>query len=516
MMRTCCSMDPLTIDPRKNGDQITSMFHYMLYDGLTHVARDGTIELALADSYRVLDNGLTYEFTLREAYWSNGDPILAKDFELSWKRSLDPSFPAPSPHLFFVFRNSEKARQGLCPFSEVGIETIAPRKLKVTLEKPCSHFLSLLAFCNFYPAHPMLEKNLDWIEPSMVPTSGQFKIASWQKKESICLRKNPLYWNQQNSFLEQLQIYVQPNAEAALRLFEEGRIDFLSTLFSNLDGEIIKQSMKAGLCRFISLGASVFCSFNNDLFPFQNEHIRKAFSFAIDREEIVREIDSPFEIPALEFLPPLFSRSKKKTSTVRFDPIQARANLQAGMRELGLSGEADQAKLHQFFQTLSLQFEYPRIKTAQLLQKHWNKYLGLQVKLDSVDYQTHLQRLYSASYAMAIDHWIPYYVDPVAILERFKSKDILKNYPRFENLNYIDTLKLINETNEPMQRQQLIGEAEKILIEQSPITPLYHHHYAIISYNENNQISYLLNGAFGLLKCPSSNSQVTEVTEQCS
>lgn len=509
-------MDPLTIDPRKNGDQITSMFHYMLYDGLTRLAPNGAIELALAESYQILEEGCVYEFTLREAYWSNGDPILARDFELSWKRALDPHFSSPSPHLFFILRNGENARKGLCSFSQVGVEALSPRKLKITLECPCSHLLSLLSFCNFFPSHPILEKNLDWIDPSMIPTSGQFQISSWQKREVIRLRRNPFYWNQQNSFLEELEVYIRSDPEAAMHLFEEKRIDFLSTLFCSLHGESIKKYTRAGLSRFISFGASVFCSFNNSIFPFQNQNIRKAFSLAIDRKEIVQEMDFPFEIPAVRFLPPPLVKGKIEKK-IEFDPIQARSCLQKGMKELGVSScqETDQFKLRQFFQNLTLLFEYPRIETAQLLQKNWNTHLGLQVELEPSDYQSHLQKLYSGSYSMAIDHWVPQYMDPIAILERFKNKNILKNYPRFENQHYSTLLNQISKTGNLVQRHHLIEKAEQLLIEQAPLTPLYHHHHVMVAYPEAQDIFYLLNDAFGLMKCFSA-PPLGEIAAQCS
>ena len=144
-MRICFSMDPLTIDPRKNGDYITSALHYMIFDGLVRINPGGTFELALAESYEILGCGKTYEFTLRDACWSNGDPILARDFEHSWKKALDPTFPNPFPQLFYFLRNGEKARNGTVPFSEVGVKAIGPKKLKIELENHCPHLFSLLS-----------------------------------------------------------------------------------------------------------------------------------------------------------------------------------------------------------------------------------------------------------------------------------------------------------------------------------------------------------------------------------
>ena len=100
-MRTCFSMDPTTVDPRKNGDLITSSFLFMLYDGLTQLLPNGQVELTLAQSYELSDNGLTYIFRLKKAFWTDGHPITAHDFEYSWKKTLDPLSRQPARNSFF-------------------------------------------------------------------------------------------------------------------------------------------------------------------------------------------------------------------------------------------------------------------------------------------------------------------------------------------------------------------------------------------------------------------------------
>jgi oligopeptide transport system substrate-binding protein len=397
-------MDPLTIDPRKNGDSITSALHYMIFDGLVRINSLGMFELALAESYEISGDRKSYEFTLRDAYWSNGDPILAKDFENSWKRSLNPAFPSPSPQIFFFLRNAEKARNGLVDFSEIGVKAIGPKKLKIDLENPCPHLFSLLSLCNLFPAPNLFENSLDLLDPSRIPVSGPFQIASWKKRGEIHLQKNPLYWDEKNVELNALIIYICQNSYGILKMFNDRQIDLLSNVYSALPVEMLKEYEKQEHIQLTPLGATVFCSFNNSSFPFNNKNIRKAFSFAINREEIA----SSFEIPAQRLLPPPFAKGVQQIP-IRYDRDEARNYLKLGMKELGIFEDNTQAKLRMFFDKMILYFEnsISRTRVARTLQKQWKDCLGIQVQLEPLNYQKHVSKFYGGDYSMEIGHWIP-------------------------------------------------------------------------------------------------------------
>jgi oligopeptide transport system substrate-binding protein len=554
MMKICFNMDPLTIDPRKNGDPVTSALHYMIFDGLIRMNVQGNFELALAKSVEIFDGGKTYEFTLRDAYWSNGDPIVAKDFEYSWKRSLHPSFPTPSPQLFFFLRNGEKARNGMVDFSEVGVQAIGPKKLKIDLENPCPHLFSLLSLCNLFPAPALLyhtraetlnldrakapgigdrksvhisnidrlsivdprelsrgsksrfvpecdiKHTVDGIDPLTIPISGPFQIISWKKREEICLQKNPLYWDAKNVALQELKIFICQNPYNILKMFHERKIDLISNLYCSLPNELIKEYIDEKIIKLISMGGTVFSAFNNSVFPFNNKNIRKAFSFAINRKEIA----ACFETPAQRILPPPLSHGVAKT-LFRFDPQEARHYFKLGMKELGIFKDGNQEKLQMFFNKMVLHFEHsiPRTRIARKLQKQWKECLGIQVQLAPISYQEHINRFYEGDYSMQIGHWISQYMDPVSILERFKDPSIMKNYPRFEYPNYSTLVGKINEEFDPLLRAELILEAEELLTQEMPLAPLYHYSQVVVMHSELPGIAYLQNGALSFMACAS-------------
>src|SRR5579872_4532777 len=150
-MRTCFSMDPLTADPRKNGDLISSAFLFMLYEGLTRLLPNGQVELALAESVDVSADLCIYTFRLRKALWSDGHPITASDFEYSWKKTLAPAFPSPCQQLFYPIKNAEAAAEGKISTDQIRVQALDQRTLIVELNNPTPYFLSLISFCNFFP-----------------------------------------------------------------------------------------------------------------------------------------------------------------------------------------------------------------------------------------------------------------------------------------------------------------------------------------------------------------------------
>jgi len=500
-MRTCFSMDPLTLDPRKSGEQITSVFLSMLYAGLTRLNPDGSSELDLAESVEVQENGRVYEFTLREACWSNGDSITASDFEASWKQSLDPDFSNPCRHLFYLLKGAEKASKKLISLDEVGVKALDAQTLRVELENPTPHFLSLTSFTNFFAVPALLRtKNLEWLDPGMIPVSGPFRLVSWQKREMIQLKKNPLYWDADNVSLETAKIYISKNPYLVFQMFDDGDIDFISNILCSVPNEVIHQYTAQGLAQILPMGGVTFCSFNTTLFPFENQKIRQAFSMAIDRERLIQDSRS-LELPAQRLLPPPLAKGIAD-SQLEHNPALARQLLNQGMKELGvLSGNND--LVHLFFGNLTFSFENSvhQSKLASALQTQWRENLKLQVKLEPADYQTHLQKLFSGNYSMGLGYWLAHSMDPIDILERFKNKELMKNYSRFAHPEYSALLQKTSQNIHPAARLKTLQEAEDFLIQQMPIAPLSHGDHIVIARQQLENVTYLPNGAPRFTRC---------------
>ena len=214
--------DPATFDPRKGGDVISSMFHFLLYDGLVRLTADGQIQNALAEKIEISEDRITYTFTLRSANWSNGKPILARDFEHSWKAILDPAFPAANAHLLYPIKNAEQIKKGLLPASELGLHAVDEKTLVVELDHPTPYFLEVIAFCVFYPVQSDLDPNWEDQVDSTILSSGPFLLKEWKRNNQIILVKNPHYHSAEVIQLPTIHVSMVDSEMTALQMFEKG------------------------------------------------------------------------------------------------------------------------------------------------------------------------------------------------------------------------------------------------------------------------------------------------------
>ncbi len=100
-----------------------------------------------------------YTFKLRkDAKWSNGDPVTAKDFAYAWQRLLDPKTTAEYAFIAFPIKNAEAINKGEKPVTELGVKAVDDYTLEVELEQAVPYFLNLVAFPSYYPLNEKFVK----------------------------------------------------------------------------------------------------------------------------------------------------------------------------------------------------------------------------------------------------------------------------------------------------------------------------------------------------------------------
>lgn len=438
---------PTTTDPRLCADFVSSTLVCMVYDGLMRCIPGGEVENALAQSVEISEDLKTYTFHLREAYWSDGKPITADDFEASWKMVLSPA--KPCAFLFYPIKNAENCAKNSCSVDEVGIYAIDQKTLKVELEHPTPYFQSLTAFPSFLVAPQHNPKALN----------GPFLIEPDSKSSEIRLIKNPSYWNLKAVHLDAIHISIVPDEMTALQMFENGELDWLGGPLCPLPPDAIEK-LKGDLI-FLPNAASTICTFNTEERPFNNVNLRKAFAYAINRQEIVDKITQAGQVPAASILPPSFS----KAEFVLTDLELAKRHFEIAIDQLKI----DKKEL----EDLVLYFRPTQIekRLAQTLQLQWEDAFGITIQLTGLDYKSHAHRMKTRDYQISIASWIAQFDDPLSILDRFKDKSNLKNYPGWEDGYFAHLLNLANTAE---NREEILAKAEWVLKEQMPLCPIYH------------------------------------------
>jgi ABC-type transport system substrate-binding protein/class 3 adenylate cyclase len=235
-----------------------------LFRGLVDIDPDLNVVPALAESFRVSADGLSYRFGLRaDARWSDGVPITAQDFAYTWTRMRHDE-DVLTAHL-------------LEPIEEAIAHD--ERTLEVRLREPRSYFLYLLAmppaFC--WPRHRCEELGDDWRAPANLVTSGPFTLAEYDGEHAL-LRANP-NWPLARGNVREVH-YTFKGADETIEAWTSGCLDLAVSWIK------APENVEAESVPMLDTGV---VAFRADAPPFDDARVRKAFSHAIDRERVVAE-----------------------------------------------------------------------------------------------------------------------------------------------------------------------------------------------------------------------------------
>lgn len=476
VLRINMTQDPSTLDPRKSSDQFSSALHFQLYEGLMRITKNSTREFGMAKEVHISEDKKIYTFSLREAFWSDKTPVTAYDFEYSWKESIKPSFLCPNAHMLYIVKNGEKIKMGELEPDCFGVKAIDEKTLQVELEHSAPYFLQMVSFPVFFPV-PKMKAQLDpkWSKTQQPPANGPFTCMAFLPNEKIVLQKNASYWAKNEVLPHEVQILLIRDESTALNLYEQNELDLIGGPFTTIPVDSIHDFKEKKRLQKKDLALSVFTTFNVSSFPFHNAHIRKAFSMAINRESIVENITQNGELAATGFVPPILKKEDRALFK-NYDPSEAKKELKKGLQELNLTSLPP------------LTYHYPIFgchdRIAQTLQENFRDILDVEVKIVGTEFKTFLSLLNNKQYQFGQFLWIAMYNDQYSILERFKNRKNFRNYPGWKNRDFALLLEQSETTFDPIERACLLEKAEQILVDEVPLTPIYHGNYVFMEQDQ--------------------------------
>ncbi|MED3501131.1 peptide ABC transporter substrate-binding protein [Brevibacillus agri] len=457
--------EPLTVDPALAEDEVSFMLTRAMYDGLVRVGPDGKLQPSMAHKIEVSDDLKTYTFHLRDAKWSNGDPVTAYDFEYAWKRVLDPKTDSIYSHQLYVIENAEAANSGKEKLDAVGVKAVDAKTLRVVLEEPTPYFAQLTAFPTFYPVNQkVVAANPKWANAvSTHVGNGPYKLASWTRAEQMTLVKNASYWDQAAVKLDKLAFSMVEDEETELALFDTGELDWAGAP-GQLPADALPVLKEKGLLHTKPIAGVYWYKFNTEQAPFTNAKIRKAFAYAMNRQAIVDTVTKGSQVPATAIVP--VTNGEKQSGYFKDnDRETAKKLLAEGMKELGMG------KLPPI--SLSMNRSENHRKIALEVQKQWKEALGVDVKLVEEEWKVFLDHITEGNYQIGRMGWLADYGDPANFLGLFYDKKGGNNNTNWENKQYQSLLDKAATEADPAKRKQLLAEAEAILTEEMPVLPIY-------------------------------------------
>jgi len=462
--------EPPMLDPAKSTDGVSFQILNAVLEGLVRLGDDQKPKegSGLAKSWEVSNDGLTYIFHLKDNIkWSDGNPITAYDFEYSWKRALDPKTASQYAYIMYPIKNAEAYNSGKASADSVGVKALDDKTLKVELHEPTPYFLSLTSFITYLPLEKsFVEKEGDKLasSPSDLVYSGPFVLKTWNHEQNIVLVKNDNYWDKNNVKLSEIDFDMVKDLNTVAQGYDSGQYDEI-----NISGDFVpkyKDQVKVH-----PNGFTYFLGFNTLNPVFKNANIRKAFTISIDRKSFTENVLKDGSIPAYAFVPNgitgLNGDFRKEAGEALFkeDVNEAKSLLKKGMEELNIT------KLPKI--TLLADDTDVAKKEAQAIQQFWKNNLGVDVTIQNVSYKIRLQMFSKQQYDVCLTRWGADYNDPMTFLDLWTT-DAGNNNVKYSNPKYDELIKEAKATNDNAVRMEKMKEAEKILMDDMPVGPLFY------------------------------------------
>ncbi len=447
--------------------------HYVmlsLLEGLVTVHPETLeIEPGMAKSWEVSDDGLHYTFHLNpEAKWSNGDPVTSEDFMFSHERILTPALGGPYAYMLYSIKNAEAFNKGeIEDFAEVGVKAPDLQTLTYELEAPTPYFLSLSTHFTWWPVHPptvlahgtMTSRITKWTKPGNFVGNGPFALKTWRLNHSIKVEKNPHYRDAENVRLSGIH-FLPISLDTEERAFRAEQLHITSTVpIPRIDW--YRENAPQRL-RFDPYLGVYYYIVNTERGPLKDPLVRKALAYSIDRESLTKHVLKAGQKPAYHFTPP---DTAGYTPSVKlpYDPELARKLL----AEAGYPEGKGFPKFELLFNTSE---SHRTIAVA--IQQMWKEELGIDIGLYNQEWKVYLATRKERNFDIVRAAWIGDYVDPNTFLS-LGTSDNGNNHSNWGNQRYDELIREASFASEPEARHALFQEAEKILLDEMPVIPIY-------------------------------------------
>ncbi|MGM9897634.1 MAG: peptide ABC transporter substrate-binding protein [Enterococcus faecalis] len=444
-------------------------------EGLFRSGEKDVPELAGASDVSVSSDGLTYTFELnKQARWSDGKPVTAKDYVYSWQRTVAPETGSEVASLFFPVKNAEQIAQGKMKKEELGVKAVNDYQLVVTLAAPTPYFKSLLTYPTFFPqredivekygkAYAMTSDKAVYNGPFCLEAyKGPGLSASWT------LKKNNNYWDKDSVSLDEIKTQVVKDQGTAYNLFKDNKVDE-----TYVSGEFYIQNKKNTELKEIQQSNSFYIQVNvgNKESIVANKLVREALSYATNREELTDKVLNNGSIPSDNLSPRGMAFSPK--------------NAKDFVDECSVKAEYDKEQSLAKWQESALEKQGKTVELlvsdtgnskqiGEYLKAQWEAHLpGLTVNVTPLPFSAVLERLQQRNYELVLTGSKPEYPDPTSLLTSLVTNNA-QNYSDYSNQQVDQLMNKIQKElgTDIVTRWDKLVEVNDLVMEDLPIIPL--------------------------------------------
>lgn len=463
VLRMNLGTEPPSLDWHITTDSTSADVIGNIMTGLTQYDSDLKCVPSCAKSWEVLDGGKRYVFHLRDdAFWTDGKPVTAYDFEYAWRRIENPKTGGGYADFLNDVENAQEINSGkITDLTKLGAHALDAQTFEVTLKRPAAYFIYLTAHWATFPMRQdVIEKHGDrWTEPGNIVTNGPFKITKWQHDYKIDLEANEKFFEGRPK-LDAIKMFMVAEQSTAFALFENDELDFVDNRsFSTHD---VDRYSDSPYYKRVPLLQGTYLGFNVLKKPFDDKRVRRAFAMAIDKT-IFPKLLRRGERPSSSWIPEELPGSSRD-SALTFDP-------QAGKKELASAGFPDGRN----FPAVSLL--YPNREDTRLIvesiQAQLKKNLGVSIDLMNQEWKVYLATRRKDPPALFRANWIADYPDAETFMNLFTTGNG-NNHTRWSNAEYDRLVQSASGELDKAKRAEMYKKADTILCkDEAAIVPTF-------------------------------------------
>ena len=436
-----------------------------------------------AETVDISDDKLVYTFHLREdATWSNGDPVVATDYEFAWQQALNPEVASDYAYMLYFIHNAEPYFNGEVEWSEVGVKVIDDYTLEVTLDNPLPYATDLFAFPTLAPINQKFYEEVGAdkyaTDAEYFCCNGMYELTEWSHNSQIVFQKREDYWNADAVGPDEIVYKIITDSQAGLNSYLSREIDY-----TDLDsGEVVQQAEAAGFEVGVKPARSSYYLIVNTEDEFMsNQNLRLALAYSIDKQALIDTVYQNDNQPMTSFTPPaIMGAAGADGPTFQEALLEERGEMYPASGDLEKAQEYLQAALEELGCTvdeLNLSIDCAddslRRNCATFLQEQWRQNLGIEnITVNSMQTKQVSANRQSGDYCMSLGGWSPDYNDAINFLDLWVT-DGGNNDSFWSNEEYDNLIAQATAEADEEVRQQYLFDAEEILAAEMPVIPLY-------------------------------------------
>ncbi|MBQ1522422.1 MAG: peptide ABC transporter substrate-binding protein [Erysipelotrichaceae bacterium] len=498
--------EPETIDPTMISSVDGNTYVNHLFEPLMHYATNGK---AVGDDPKMNGTDLTYgqaksmdvstndagqtvyTFTLRDdIFWSDGEPVTAKDFEYSWKRVMNPEMAADYGYLLpdlGIVGGAEAYYEGGDP-ANIKATALDDKTFEVVMENELPFFDQLAAFGNLVPLRQdIIEKYGDtWTEPGNMVSNGPYVLTEWVHDSYILMEKNDKYYNPDVVGPDQLKFYLTDDENAILASYQSGEFDFIESFPSDM----IPSLKASGDYYALPAVTTYYLYLNTD--HLTDWRVRAAIALCIDRDNIVGNVTQGGQIPAYSLVTGGITDSTGALwqNGTGYDEAVL-YSMKERYPEYDLSTyagrcEAAKALLAEavadgFDTSVTIPYRFNNLGThgqiAEAVQQDVVNVLGLNMTMDSTEWQVYTSTLSTnREWCVARLGWQADYLDASSFIDLFRT-DGPYNFGKWSNPDFDALCVEYTAMKGGAERDAKMLEAEKLMFAEGgfPVSPIYYY-----------------------------------------